>query len=121
MLSSPIKQLNTAKVTFMSIYHRLTTIAITAIGAAAVGLATLGTAGSAAANTVDDNFLAQLMSHGITYDSAQDALDAGREVCQELAAGKAGSQIQSEFTHLSPSSAAFFVSTAARSYCPQYT
>jgi hypothetical protein len=105
----------------MFTYHRLTTLAITAIAAAAVGSAALGTAGSAAANTVDDTFLAQISNHGITYDSAQDAVDAGREVCQELAAGKSGSQIESEFTHLSPSSAAFFVSTAVKTYCPQYT
>lgn len=105
----------------MFTHHRLTTTAITAIGAVAVGLAALGTAGSAAANTVDDNFLTQLNTHGITYDSAQDAVDAGREVCQELAVGKTGSQIQSEFTHLSPSSAAFFISTSVKSYCPQYT
>lgn len=100
--------------------HRLATLAVTAIGAAAVGLAAVGAAAGASANTVDDNFLAQISSHGITYDSAQDAVGAGRDVCRELGTGKTGTQIEQEFTHLSPSSAAFFVSAAVNSYCPVY-
>lgn len=103
--------------------HRLTTIASTIVGAAAIGIIALGTAGTAGATSADDAFLAQMDKLGISFDSPADAIKDGHKVCQELAAGKTGTDVATEVlqqTNLTTHQAAYFVVDAAHAYCPQY-
>ncbi|MBW0019131.1 MAG: DUF732 domain-containing protein [Mycobacterium sp.] len=98
--------------------HRL----MSAVAAAGVVLA-VATAGSASASTADDAFIAQMKAVGISFSSPQEAAREGNQVCQELAAGKTGSQIADEVvsqTDLTSKQAAVFVDDATRIYCPQY-
>ncbi|BBX95611.1 DUF732 domain-containing protein [Mycobacterium lacus] len=101
---------------------RLTAALSTAVGAAAVGLA-VATAGAASAGTADATFISQMESVGVTFSSPEAAVQAGHQVCTELAAGETGSQIGAEIvsqTDLTPKQAAYFVVYATKAYCPQY-
>lgn len=101
--------------------HRISTIASTMIGAAAIGLVAVGTAATAGASTADDAFLAQMDKLGISFSSPADAVKDGHKVCQELAAGKTGTDIASEIlqqTDLTSHQAAYFVVDATHAYCP---
>ncbi|CDO90002.1 hypothetical protein AWC29_04255 [Mycobacterium triplex] len=101
---------------------RLSTIASTMIGAAAIGIVAIGTAGTAGATTADDAFLAQMDKLGISFSSPADAIKDGHKVCQELAAGKTGTDIATEVlqqTNLTSHQAAYFVVDATHAYCPQ--
>lgn len=94
----------------------------TAVGAAALGLA-VATAGSAAANTADDAFIAQMRAVGVTFSSTQTAVQQGHQVCQELAGGRSGYQIAEEIlsqTDLTTAQAVSFVDNATNAYCPQF-
>ena len=100
---------------------RITAAITTAIGAAAVGLA-VATAGAAGATTTDDAFIAQMTGAGITFTSAQEAVNEGHQVCRELAAGKTGTDVATEVlsqTDLTTKQAASFVVGATKAYCPQ--
>jgi predicted amidohydrolase len=101
---------------------RITAAVTTATGAAAVGLA-VATAGAAAAGTVDDAFITQMTNRGIAFSSPQQAVNQGHQVCTELAAGKNAAAITIETmdrAHLTPRQAGYFVSAAAKAYCPQF-
>jgi len=94
----------------------------TALGAAAIGLA-IATAGTASAGTADDAFVTQMRTVGIEFKSPQAANHTGRQVCQELAAGKTGVDVAREIvsqTDMSPHQAAYLVVYATKDYCPQY-
>ena len=100
---------------------RITAAVTTAIGAAAIGLAVV-TAGAAGASTTDDDFIEQMKSVGITFDTPEDGVQQGHQVCKELAAGKTGTQIAQEVlsqTDLTSKQAASFVVGATKAYCPQ--
>lgn len=101
--------------------RRINTIASTIIGAAAIGIVAVGTAGTAGATTADDAFLAQMDNLGISFSSPADAIKDGHKVCQELAAGKTGTDIATEIlqqTDLTKHQAAYFVVDATHAYCP---
>ncbi|MEM6105580.1 DUF732 domain-containing protein [Mycobacterium sp. 050272] len=101
--------------------RRINTIASTIIGAAAIGIVAVGTAGTAGATTADDAFLAQMDKLGISFSSPADAIKDGHKVCQELAAGKTGTDIATEIlqqTDLTNHQAAYFVVDATHAYCP---
>jgi hypothetical protein len=107
----------------MFTHHRITTLAGTVIAGAALGLAAVATAGSAAAGSTDDDFLAQLKTQGIGYDSPQGAIQDGHVVCQDLANGRSVNSIGQEIlsnTDLTTKQAAFVIVAAVHSYCPQY-
>jgi hypothetical protein len=60
---------------------------------------------------------------GIEFKSPQAANHTGRQVCQELAAGKTGVDVAKEIvsqTDMSPHQAAYLVVYATRVYCSQY-
>ena len=100
---------------------RITAAVTTAIGAAAIGLAVV-TAGAAGASTTDDDFIEQMKSVGISFDSPQAGVQQGHQVCKELAAGKTGSEIAREVlsqTDLTAKQAASFVVGATKAYCPE--
>ena len=102
--------------------HRISTLASTIIGAAAIGIVAVGTAGTAAASNADEAFLAQMDKLGISFSSPADAIKDGHKVCQELAAGKTGTDVASEVlqqTNLTSHQAAYFVVDATHAYCPQ--
>jgi hypothetical protein len=99
---------------------RITAAVTAAIGAAAVGLATVGLA---TAGTVDDAFLAQMKSQGISFGSPQQAVNQGHQVCTELAVGKNAAVVAIATigrAHLTPRQAGYFVGAAAKAYCPQF-
>lgn len=86
---------------------RITAAVTTALGTAAVGLA-VATAGAAGA---------------ATFSANQDAVQAGRQVCSELAAGKSKTAVALMLTtqaRMSPRDAGFFVAAATKFYCPQF-
>jgi hypothetical protein len=100
---------------------RITAAVTTAIGAAAVGLA-VATAGAAGASTTDDDFIQQMNSVGISFNSPEEGVQQGHQVCKELAAGKTGTEIAREVlsqTDLTSKQAASFVVAATKAYCPQ--
>jgi hypothetical protein len=102
--------------------HRISTIASTAIGAAAIGLVAVATASTAEASTIDDAFIAQMNSLGITFSSPAEAVKEGHQVCRELDAGKSGTDVATEVlkqTDLTSHQAAYFVVDATKAYCPQ--
>jgi hypothetical protein len=102
--------------------HRLTTIATVAIGTAALGLGGLATAGTAAASRIDDAFISQMTAVGISFDSPQEAVRAGRQVCRELASGKTEADLAVELRtrgNLTPNQAAYLVVDASNAYCPR--
>ncbi|MCV7440867.1 hypothetical protein AWB91_23550 [Mycobacterium paraense] len=86
---------------------RITAAVATALGTAAVGLA-VATAGAAGATTFSAN---------------QDAIQAGHQVCSELAAGKSKAAVALMLTtqaRMSPRQAGHFVAAATKFYCPQF-
>jgi hypothetical protein len=56
-------------------------------------LGPLGAASTAHADPADDAFLGMLRSDGITHDSPQAAIEAGRKVCEYLGQGKTLEQV----------------------------
>jgi Protein of unknown function (DUF732) len=99
------------------------TIRLVAGGAAALGLAALVASATAGATTTDDVFIAQMSAVGVTFSSPQTAVKDAHLVCNELAAGRTGTDIAIDVvkqTDLSPKQAAIFVVNATQTYCPQY-
>jgi hypothetical protein len=86
-------------------------------------LGPLGAASTAHADPADDAFLGMLRSDGITHDSPQAAIEAGRKVCEYLGQGKTLEQVVYEVvfsSHLPAYDSGYFVGASARAYCPQY-
>jgi len=98
-------------------------VARTTLTAGALGLAALGFAGTAGASSVDDAFLAQLQSDGITPPSAARAISDGHAVCKALDNGHSAQEVISavaQATGLTTKGAKTFAVDAASAYCPQY-
>ena len=93
--------------------HRLTTFAGTALLAGALGLAAFASAGTAVAvSSVDDAFLSDITSAGISYDTPKAAISNAHYVCGSLSDGA-----DPVTTH----QAAVFVVASVNAYCPEYT
>jgi hypothetical protein len=78
---------------------------------------------AARADAVDDNFLASIKSKGINFASAQAAVVAGHEVCDELDLGRQPSDVAADVTknsNLDGYHAGFFVGAAIGAYCPRH-
>ena len=101
---------------------RLATIATVAIGTAVIGLGSVATAATAAAGSADDAFITRMTALGISFTSPQSGIQAGHQVCTELAAGKTMTAVAVEVrdqTGLTPKQAAYFVVDASNVYCPR--
>ncbi len=84
---------------------------------------TLGAPPGARADATDDAFIAALRAHGISHQSAQAAIAAGRLVCQQLDMGKPQEEIATDVMNssgLDGEHAGYFVAVAERAYCPRY-
>ena len=72
----------------------------------------------------DKAFLAELQQAGLTYQDPNNAVAAGKSVCQLVDEGKSVGEIITELRNRNPSfqgtSAAKFTALAAAAYCPQY-
>jgi Protein of unknown function (DUF732) len=105
--------------------HRLTKFAGTALVAGALGLAAVAAAGTAGAVTsVDDAFLTEISSEGISYDSPKAAISNAHYVCRALDDGADPVDLGQEIlnnTDLTTHQAAVFVVTTVNAYCPEYT
>ncbi|OBF48916.1 hypothetical protein A5787_09510 [Mycobacterium sp. 852002-50816_SCH5313054-b] len=102
--------------------HRITAAVATAFGTAAVGLA-VATAGTAGAVVADGNAVPPMTVQATSFGSDQEAIQAGHQVCSELAAGKSKAAVAIMLmTHarLSPRDAGYFVAAATKFYCPQF-
>lgn len=78
---------------------------------------------SAHADAVDGNFVNALNSRGITFASAQSAISAAHEVCDELDSGRASSDVANELmqqSSLDGYHAGFFVGVSIAAYCPRH-
>ena len=91
-------------------------------------VALLGLLGIAAprahADAVDNNFLNALASRGITFASGQSAIIAGHEVCDELDAGRASSDVANDVmqqSNLDGYHAGFFVGVSIAAFCPRHS
>lgn len=73
---------------------------------------------------VDAQFLAALKQAGITYASADQAVEAGKTACQLLDQGQSDVDVVKGVRDLNPGftipGAAKFTAIAASAYCPQY-
>lgn len=88
------------------------------LSAAALALAT-----PAAADTIDDAFIANLGKGGITMPDNSDALAKARAVCTGIAANPNASVLAIQLarqTNLSVRQSAYFVGLSIATYCPQY-
>jgi hypothetical protein len=90
------------------------------LGAAAV-IALAGSA-PAGADSTDDAFLASLRQANITYGKPDQAVAAGRSVCDMVASGKKAADVVNALKDANPKfsldGATRFVGIAANSYCP---
>lgn len=81
------------------------------------------TAPTAHADAVDNNFLNALASKGITFASAQAAIVAAHEVCDELDGGRASSDVANDVmqqSSLDGYHAGFFVGVSIAAFCPRH-
>jgi hypothetical protein len=90
-------------------------------------LAALGSLAAPAAiargDASDDAFLSALSAKGIHFGSADKALIAGHEVCDELDTGRTVNQVASTVmsnSGLDGYHAGYFVGASIRAYCPKY-
>ena len=89
---------------------------------ALLGFADLSTP-TARADAIDNAFLNAVKAHGIDFASAQAAIVAGHEVCDELDTGKQESDVASTMmtnSNLDGYRAGFFVGVAVAAYCPRH-
>jgi len=104
--------------------HRLTTFAGTALLAGALGVAAVATAGTAGAvSSVDDTFLKDISSEGISYDAPKAAIANAHYVCSSLDDGADPVDLGQEIldsTDLTTHQAAVFVVASVNAYCPEY-
>jgi Protein of unknown function (DUF732) len=78
---------------------------------------------TAHADAVDGNFLNALGTRGITFATAQAAIVAAHEVCDELDGGKASSDVANEVmqqSSLDGYHAGFFVGVSIAAFCPRH-
>src|SRR5258708_15930481 len=78
---------------------------------------------TAHADPIDDEFLAAINSRHIQYPSPQAALNAAREVCVELVAGKKTSDVVGDVmknSSLDGYHAGYFVGASISAYCPSF-
>jgi len=76
------------------------------------------------ADAVDTNFLAALKSKGINFVSAQSAIIAGHEVCDELDLGRQKTDVASDVmknSDLDDYHAGFFVGVSVAAFCPRHS
>jgi hypothetical protein len=102
--------------------HKVAKLAGTAIVAGALGLAAAGTA--SALSSADDQFLNELQSEGIGYDSPKAAIENGHYVCASFDDGASIGELGHEIlanSDLTTRQAAAFIVTAVGSYCPEHT
>ena len=86
-------------------------------------LGALGTVPTAHADPTDDAFIAALKAHGISHESDQAAIAAGRLVCHQLDTGKTQEEIATDVMNssgLDGEHAGYFVAVAERAYCSRY-
>jgi hypothetical protein len=77
---------------------------------------------SAHADAVDDKFIAALRAKGINVDSAQRAIVAGHEVCDELDLGRQKPDVAAEVmqnSNLDSYRAGYFVGLSIAAFCPR--
>jgi hypothetical protein len=99
------------------------------VGGVALSVAMLGFVAavavpSAHADAVDTNFLVALKSKGINFASAQSAIIAGHEVCDELDLGRQPSDVATDVmknSNLDDYHAGFFVGVSIAAFCPRYS
>lgn len=96
-------------------YRRLIAVAL---------LALLGAGAPAHADTVDDKFLAELRSEGITdHISNSHAIEAAHFVCDRLDSGMSPNEVASDVLNSSSMPAfhaGFFVGASIDAYCPRH-
>ncbi|MBV9171605.1 MAG: DUF732 domain-containing protein [Chloroflexi bacterium] len=73
----------------------------------------------------DATFLAMLNQRGITYNSADQAVTAGKSVCQLLDSGKSDADVLKEVESRNPgihdlNKAFAFMAVSSDNYCPKY-
>lgn len=98
-------------------------IATTALTAATLGLAAFAGAATAAASSVDDEFLTNIDAEGIAFDSARAAISDVHLVCTSIAGGQPATSVGHEIvsnSDLSIHQAAVFVVESVSAYCPGY-
>jgi len=99
------------------------TLAGTTLTAATLGLAALGLAATAGASSVDNAFLAQLQTDGITPPTPARAISDAHAVCTALQQGQSPQDVitaVAQSTGLSNKGAKTFAVDAASAYCPQF-
>jgi hypothetical protein len=92
------------------------------LAVALLGLTAVATP-TAHADAVDNNFLNALKSKQITFASAQAAIVAGHEVCDELDQGKATQDAANDVmtqSSLDAYHAGFFVGVSVAAFCPRH-
>ena len=92
-------------------------LAVALLGLVAVAAPT------AHADAVDKNFVNALQSKGITFASAQAAIQAGHQVCDELDQGKATQDAANDVmqqSSLDGYHAGFFVGVSVAAFCPRH-
>ena len=93
-------------------------LAVALLGLVAVAAPT------AHADAVDNNFVNALQSKGITFASAQAAIQAGHQVCDELDQGKATQDSANDVmqqSSLDGYHAGFFVGVSVAAFCPRHS
>lgn len=78
---------------------------------------------TAHADAVDGNFVNALNTKGITFASAQAAISAAHEVCDEMDSGRASSDVANDLmqqSSLDGYHAGFFVGVSIAAYCPRH-
>jgi Protein of unknown function (DUF732) len=78
---------------------------------------------TAHADAVDGNFLNALGTRGITFATAQSAIVAAHEVCDELDGGRASSDVANDVmgqSSLDGYHAGFFVGVSIAAFCPRH-
>ena len=105
--------------------YKVTKFAGTALVAGALGLAAVATAGTAGAlRSADDQFLSDITSEGIGFDSPELAITNAHYVCSAFDDGASVGELGHEIlqnTDLTTRQAAAFVVSAVNNYCPEYT
>ncbi|SOJ54599.1 Putative lipoprotein LprJ [Mycobacterium simulans] len=83
----------------------------------------IGVAAPAHADGTDDGFLAALRQAGLTYETPDGAVTAGKTVCRMADGGKPMAEVvkvvQNANPGLNAENAAKFTAIAANSYCPK--
>ena len=89
---------------------------------ALLGLLTIASP-MARADAVDSNFLNALKAKGVTFASAQAAVQAGHQVCDNLDQGRATQDVANDVMQqsgLDGYHAGFFVGVSVAAFCPRH-